>query len=152
MYKAFFPTSNFSEYFEDDKLLFIVKRKRFFFGFKSICNIYKENKLIFSFYSSLFNNIKILSQKLSQEVFIEKGKSSFFLIVNQHKIHLKFNSNPFGKRVCKIYKDDNLLGYIERKTKNSKIYFNFNFNQDSGLEYYALILFSMSSVGITDSI
>jgi len=69
MYKAFFPSSNVSEYYQDDKLLFIVKRKRFFFGFRSICDIYKENILIFSFYSleftSLFNNLKILSQKLT---------------------------------------------------------------------------------------
>lgn len=156
MYKVVFFQNNKSEYYKDDLLLFTVKRKRLFFGIRNICSAYNENGLIYSFYSSefsfLFWNLKFLTQKLKKQICLKKEGNTYVLVLDKKVLSLKFTSNPFKKKIGKIYIDGNCICEIEKEEKNSNTYFNFAFSESTELEYYALILFSMHSVGITDSV
>lgn len=156
MYKVVFFQSNKSEYYRDNELLFTVKRKRLVFGIRNICSAYINTDLIYSFYSSEFTflywNLEILTQKLDKKICLEKGKYKYDLIVDEKRLSLKFTNNPFKKIIGKIYLDNDCICEIEKIEKDSKTYFNFDFNKDTGVEYYALVLFSMYSIGITDSV
>lgn len=156
MYKAIFSQSNKSEYYNDNVLLFTVERERLLLGIRNICNIYDRNDLIFSFYSSEFTflywKLKILTQKLEKKIYLKKKNNNYELVLNGKRISLKFTNNPFKKTIGKIYLDDNHICDIKKEETNSKTYFNFNFYKETGVEYYVLILFSMYSVGITDSV
>lgn len=154
MYKALF-FNDVSEYYKDDDLLFRVKRNRLLFGLRNICNVYRDKELIFSFYTSEFTflywKMRILSQKLEKTIVLKKHKLSYNLIVEGKSLSLKFTSNPFKKNMGKLYLDENYIGKIQKHEKNSKTFFHFNFEENTGLEFYILILFSIHSVGITDS-
>lgn len=156
MYKAIFSQSNKSEYYRDNELLFTVKRKRLFLGIRNVCTAYNNNDLIYSFYSSEFTflywKLKILTQKLNKRIYLKKNRNTYNLVLNEKTLSLKFTNNPFKKKVGNIYLDENCICEIEKEEKNSNTYFNFTFSEETKLEYYALILFSMHSVGITDSI
>ncbi|WP_343626801.1 hypothetical protein [Flavobacterium lindanitolerans] len=156
MHKVVFLSNINSEYYHNDELLYIVKRRILYLGFKSICDIYKDGEMIYTFQSSdftvLFWKLKILFQKLEKKVILKKVGYKYNLIVDNHSIFIKFTNNPFKKVIGKIFLNENCIGEIEKYEKNSKTYFNFEFRQQSGLEYYALILFSMYSVGITDTV
>ncbi|RKS26197.1 hypothetical protein CLV94_1254 [Flavobacterium endophyticum] len=154
MYKTVFFKNN-SEYYATDLLLFTVKRKRLLLGIRSICNVYKKEKLIFSFYTSEFTilywKVKILSQSLEKTVIIKKQRLNYNLIVDGKSLSLKFANNPFKKTIGKLYLDENYIGKIQWDEKDSKTFFYFSFEENTGLEFYFLILFSIHSVGITDS-
>lgn len=156
MYRAVFFQSNKSEYYRENELLFTVTRNRLILGIRNICKAYVDNDLIFSFYSSEFTflywKLKILTQKLDKKIYVEKEKDRYHLIIETKRLSLKFTNNPFRKAIGKIYLDNECICEIEKIEKDSKTYFNFNFNKDAECEYYALILFSMYSVGITDSV
>ena len=155
MYKAVFFQDK-SEYYCDDELLFTVKRKRLLLGIRNICKAYINNDLIFSFYSSEFTflywKLNILTQKLAKKISLKKDKNSYSLVLDQRSLTLKFTSNPFKKMIARIYLEGICICEIEKEEKNSKTYFNFIFSEKAELEYYALVLFSMYSVGITDSV
>lgn len=156
MYKAIFHQNNQSEYYCGDELLFIVKRKRLLLGIRNLCNMYLNDDLICKFYSSEFTflywKLKILFQKFDKEVILEKKGFKYNLIIDNKRISLIFTNNPFKKTIGKIFLDEKCIGEIEKYEEKSKTYFSFNFFENSGLEYYILVLFSMNSIGITDSI
>lgn len=156
MYRAVFHPSNQSEYYFDGQSLFKVKRKRLLLGIRSHCIIYNEDNSICEFYSSEFTflywELKILYQKFDKEINLKKNGFNYSLLVDMKSISIKFSSNPFKKNIGEIFVDEKLIGEIEKSEKKSNTYFDFNFYNQSGLEYYILILFSMNSVGITDSI
>ena len=151
MYKTNFISHNIAEYYNNEKLLFLSKRRRLFLGIGSITSIFHKDELIFSFYdfdcTILYQKLKILFQNLSEKVFLEKVKLNYVLVVNNKKISLKFSNNPFKKKIGKIYIDKLCVCEIEK----FKTFFNFNFLENAELEYYCIILFSMYSVGITKS-
>jgi len=155
MYKAVFNSTDSSDYYHNDKLLFSVRRKRLMLGFRSINNVFDNNKLILSFYTSEFTSlywkVRILSQSLGKRIEIEKENRAYVLIVDNKKISIKFTKNPFKKKIGLIYIDEINVGNIERRSENSKDCFIFNFIDNSTLEFYILILFSIYSVGITDN-
>lgn len=155
MYKAVFFQDK-SEYYCNNELLFTVKRKRLFLGIRNICKAYINNDLIYSFYSSEFTflywKLNILTQNLAKKICLKKEKNNYSLVLNKKNLSLKFTSNPFKKMIGKIYLEGDCICEIEKEEKNSKTYFNFIFSEKAELEYYALILFSMYSVGITDSL
>jgi hypothetical protein len=72
MYKAIFSQSNISEYYNNDELLFIVKRKPFFF-IREKCDVYNHNTLILSYYSYDFT---FLHWKL-KNINAKSGKTDF---------------------------------------------------------------------------
>ena len=154
MYKAIFFNDD-SEYYNDYDLLFTVKRKRLILGIINICNVYRKEELIFSFYTSEFTflywKVRILYQKLGKTISLEKQKSNYNLIVDGKSLSLKFSSNPFKKNIGKLYLNENYIGEIQKDEKNYKTFFYFNFEENTGLEFYILILFSIYSVGIIDS-
>jgi hypothetical protein len=152
-YRAIFPSGNSDDkYFKDSELLFTVKTKLSFLGVKSICQIFKNENLIFSFsekvFTRLFWELNILTQNLDKKVFIEKVNGKYVLIVDNRRIFLKFTNNPFTKKLSKIYLDGSLIGEINKKYDKSGTHFLFNFYENADLEYYVLILFTMYSVGI----
>lgn len=154
MYKAIFFNDD-SEYYNDNDLIFTVKRKRLFLSIRNICNIYRKEELIFSFYTSEFTflywKVRILFQKLEKTIKLEKQQSNYNLIVEGKNLSLKFSSNPFKKKIGKLFLNENYIGEIQEDEKNSKTFFYFNFEGNTELEFYFLILFSIHSVGITDS-
>jgi len=156
MYKAIFHASNQSEYYFNDELLFTVKRKRLLLGIRNQCSIYKGDDLICEFYSSEFTflywELKILHQKFDKEINLKKNGSNYNLVVGEKSISIKFSSNPFKNTIGKVFIDEECIGEIEKSEKKSDTYFDFSFYNSIGLEYYILVLFSMNSVGITDSI
>jgi hypothetical protein len=156
MDKAVFLSNTNSEYYRNNELLFIMKRKIRFLGFKSICNIYKNDEIICSFQSSdftfLFWKLKILIQKFEKKILLKKVRFRYNLIVDNQNIYIKFTNNPFKKIIGKVFLNGNCICEIEKSEKNSKTYFNFNFHEKSELEYYVLILFSMCSVEIVDTV
>lgn len=157
MYKAVFNQSNVSKYYKDDDLLFTIKRKRLILGIRNLCSAYNGiDDLIYKFYSSEFTflywKLEILSQKLDKKIFLKKVNKKYDLLVDDNIISLKFSNNPFKSIIGKIYLNGNEFAEIEKKETDSKTNFIFIFKKHTELEYYALILFSMYSVGITDSI
>jgi hypothetical protein len=157
MYKAYYHSNEESTFYKNDTLLFKVKRKRVYFGLRSICEILnKSNDVILSFYSSelsfFYNELKITKQNLPNKLFLIKNKNKFNLILGKNMFELKYNRNPFSNKVCEIFIDNNLACVVEKKIVNFKFNFNFRFHQETDLEYYVLIYFAMSSVGITDGI
>nr|WP_199001719.1 hypothetical protein [Flavobacterium sp. ASV13] len=156
MYRAIFHPSNQSEYYFNSELLFTVKRRRLLLGIRNQCSIYKGDDLICEFYSSEFTflywELKILQQKFDKEVILNKRNSSYDLVVDNKTISIKFTNNPFKKIIGNVFIDGESIGEIEKSEKKSNTYFDFNFYDYSGLEYYILVLFSMYSVGITDSV
>ncbi|PZQ88019.1 MAG: hypothetical protein DI548_05220 [Flavobacterium johnsoniae] len=156
MYKAVFFQSNESKYYCDNNLLFTVKRKRLFLGIRNICSAYSDSDLIYRFYSSEFTflywKLKILTQKLNKRIELKKNGNTYDLILDGKILSLKFTNNPFKRKIGKIFLNGNYICEIEKNEKNSNTYFNFTFSEETKLEYYALILFSMHSVGITDSV
>lgn len=155
MYKAIFRQGNTSEYFNEDELLFIVKRK-FLFFIKETCTVYRNKDKILKFTSSEFMffywKINILEQKLDKFIYLKKIRGRYNLIINDKRIFIKFANNPLKKVIGTVYYNDECIGEIEKHEANSKTNFLFIFNENIDIEFYVLILFSMCSVGITDSI
>ena len=153
MYKAVFP-SGFSDdkYFKDNELLFTVNTKHSIFGINSICNIFKNGNLIFSFSETVFTRIfwklTILNQNLDKKILLKKVNRKYVLMVESRNIFLKFTNNPFTKKLSKIYLDGVLIGEINKKYDKAGTNFHFDFYENAELEYYVLILFTMYSVGI----
>lgn len=154
MYKALFFKDS-SEYYNNKELLFTVKRRRLFLGIRNVCTVYRNDELIFKFYTSeftvLFWKVEILAQKLAKKVSVRKEKGIYNLIVDGKNLSLKFTDSPFKKTIGRTYLDGNDIGEIQKEERNSKTYFYFSFDEATGLEFYILILFSIYSVGITDS-
>src|SRR5690606_24172701 len=98
MYKVVFNSSDLSDYFHNEKLLFSVKRKRLLLGIRSINNVFENNELIFSFCTSEFTflywKIRILDQNLEKEIKIEKVNKSYVMIVDGKEISMKLTNNP----------------------------------------------------------
>ncbi|MCP2025390.1 hypothetical protein L1276_000530 [Flavobacterium sp. HSC-32F16] len=155
MYRAIFHPSNQSEYYFKGELLFTVKRKRLWLGTRNRCSIYKGDEIICEFYSSefifLYWKLKILYQKFDKIINLKNNGSYYNLIVDNKSISIKFASNPFKKVIGKMFIDGKCVVEIEKSEKKSDTYFDFNFYDSNGLEYYILVLFSMYSIGITDS-
>ncbi|MFH6944040.1 hypothetical protein [Flavobacterium sp. FlaQc-50] len=155
MYRTIFHPSNQSEYYRDNQLLFKVKRKRLLLGIRNQCTIYKNDDLVCEFYSSefmfLYWELQILQQKFDKEITLKKKGSNYNLMVDMKSISIKFTSNPFQKMIGKIFIDEECVGEIKKNEKKSETHFDFDFYNFTGLEYYILVLFSMYSVGITDS-
>jgi len=154
IYKAIFTQEGTSDYFENDELLFTAKTKVHFLNLSSITYLYDNNDIsIFAFsefaFTALFWKLKILNQKLEKKVLIKKKKLEYVLIVDTQVLSLKFTKNPFSYLIANMYLDEKLIGEIRKEYKNSCTIFNFNFSHEFGMEYYFLILFSMSSTGIT---
>lgn len=154
VYKAFFSLKGTSEYFKNDELLFTTKTKVCFGNLSSITYIYDSNNvLIFNFseiaFTILFWKLKILNQSLEKKVLIKKKKLQYVLMIDDKIFSLKFTKNPFSYLIANMYLDEKLVGEIRKEYKKSFTVFNFNFNQELRMEYYFLILFSMSSIGIT---
>lgn len=156
MYRAVFSQSDESKYYCDNNLLFTIKRKRLLLGIRNVCKAYKNNDLIYSFYSSEFTflywKLKILTQKLNKKIDLKKNGNTYDLALDEKILSLKFTNNPFKRKIGKIYLDGNCICEIEKKEENSNTYFDFTFSEETELECYTLILFSMHSVGITDSV
>jgi hypothetical protein len=152
-YKAVFSQKNTSQYYKDDELLFKTITKVSFSNLSSITSIYDKDVLIFSFsetvFTILFWRLKILTQKLDKKIHIEKIKLRYTLLVDNKRISLRFTKNPFSYKIGKVYLNENCVGEINKTYSKSNTSFNFTFYEETGVEYYFLILFSMSSIGIT---
>jgi hypothetical protein len=91
-------------------------------------------------------------QNLEKQISLKKDDGRYHLFVDKNSFSIKFTNNPFKNIVGRIYSDDECIGEIEKSEQNSKTYFLFKFYENATYEFYILILFSMCSVGITDSI
>jgi hypothetical protein len=154
MYQAIFINDYTSEYYGDNELLFIVKRKKITF-IREKCDMYKDNDLIFSFYQTPFMifdwKLEILVQRLEKNISLKRVNGRYYLLVDNNSLTIKFTNNPLKKTVGKIYCNQECIGEIKRNVKENAMYFLFTFYENAVNEYYVLILFSMFSVGITDS-
>lgn len=158
IYKARFLKNGISEYYCNNKLLFsVLRREWFYYGFGSNCTVYINDIHVLNFYyfnfMGLIYKIQILNQNLDNELKLIKYGFNYKLIIGKKKLSLKLTGNPFRKKIGEIFVDDksNCIIIMDAVCINIDVDFNF-VEDDSDLNFYSLILFSIISVGITDSV
>ncbi|HRZ32999.1 MAG TPA: hypothetical protein P5188_11860 [Flavobacterium sp.] len=156
MNRAVFLNTNESDYYLDDKFVFTAKRRTGlkYYILPTLCNVNNSEKNILTFsYANyfFFFRIKIIHQDLETKISI--NKQNFFryaLDYGDERIVIKHNLNPFSKKVCKIYSNENFVGTITRQLKSSKTNYLFEFLPSFKSHRAAMLCFIINNLGIED--
>jgi hypothetical protein len=153
MNRAIFLNSRESNYYLNDEFIFNIKRKVHWSGLSGVCEISESENLLCKFYYSglVFEKIELLSQNLKNKILLNKLGFKYCLIVDGNKISIKYNRNPFSRKICRLYFNGNFVCEIELKTIASKSNYVFDFHSSFDYKYEAMIIFAISNVGIEDS-
>ncbi|KMQ69073.1 hypothetical protein [Chryseobacterium koreense] len=154
-YRAIIKRGKYSYYYKGDELVFTLKlkSKSLSFGFSVECFIYDINdNEILAFMQNNFIigiKLKLLTQSLPHIISIErKNIDSYNMKVMGKEIYLKITYMSYlMKSFGEFFIDGRSYGKVVRVKKNMmRAEFEFNFEEDSEINYYCMILFTMHTV------